>query len=79
MAVPVNAKERCDRFLRLPGSPQLTARLPGIGSGDGNPSRIALYPVYFEATQRIGQANGLLGLKENFDFTSRHHLQDGLI
>jgi len=33
----------------------------------------------FEATERVSKANGLLGLKENFDFTSKHHGDEGLI
>ena len=33
----------------------------------------------FEATQRVNPANGLLGLHENFDFTSKHNQQAGLI
>jgi len=76
--MPVDAKEWCDCFLRLPGSPQLFARMPGAGSRTGGPPRAARHPVF--RGHPAGQpANGLLGLQENFDFTSKHSKQPGLI
>jgi cytosine/adenosine deaminase-related metal-dependent hydrolase len=33
----------------------------------------------FEATERVSQKNGLLGLQENFNFTSQHQSKGGLI